>query len=247
MDFLSWFKATNVTDMIPADKFSDYKIDESYKFLTIYEFLQCCCTRNLSKPLNDSSSYLPANSNSLRYATCIYPISSILGLQVINDKDETGNYPFVPGKELNADIRLTSYSNSKQFYYDSEVKLAETLTGKDVPSKYTSNKNPVWTSIGTSGLNKTAALSLIDSNGVILPRLGSAGVIDINTIIWEDLVSVLNTNRSLDILGTNLRKLKYNIIDSGDNYLQLANGVRVYFSNTEPNGDIPPGSIGIGW
>ena len=233
--------------MIPADKFSDYKIDESYKFITIYEFLQCCCTRNLSKPLNDSSSYLPANSNSLRYATCIYPISSILGLQVINDKDETGNYPFVPGKELNADIRLTSYSNSKQFYYDSEVKLAETLTGKDVPSKYTSNKNPVWTSIGTSGLNKTAALSLIDSDGVILPRLGSAGVIDINTIIWEDLVSVLNTNRSLDILGTNLRKLKYNIIDSGDNYLQLANGVRVYFSNTEPNGDIPPGSIGIGW
>ena len=203
---------------------------------TIYEFLQCCCTRNLSKPLNDSSSYLPANSNSLRYATCIYPISSILGLQVINDKDETGNYPFVPGKELNADIRLTSYSNSKQFYYDSEVKLAETLTGKDVPSKY-----------GTSGLNKTAALSLIDSDGVILPRLGSAGVIDINTIIWEDLVSVLKTNRSLDILGTNLRKLKYNIIDSGDNYLQLANGVRVYFSNTEPNGDIPPGSIGIGW
>lgn len=31
------------------------------------------------------------------------------------------------------------------------------------------------------------------------------------------------------------------------NYIQMANGVRLYISTTEPTGNIPEGSIGIGW
>lgn len=33
----------------------------------------------------------------------------------------------------------------------------------------------------------------------------------------------------------------------GTNYIEFANGVRLYVSNTEPTGNIPNGSIGIGF
>ena len=33
----------------------------------------------------------------------------------------------------------------------------------------------------------------------------------------------------------------------GTNYIEFANGVRLYVSNTEPTGTIPEGSIGVGF
>lgn len=34
--------------------------------------------------------------------------------------------------------------------------------------------------------------------------------------------------------------------DSDDTYLTV-NGIRLYISNTAPTGDIPDGSVGVGW
>jgi len=36
------------------------------------------------------------------------------------------------------------------------------------------------------------------------------------------------------------------IDDTGDNYIEI-NGIRVYVSATAPTGDIPDGSVGVGW
>ena len=36
------------------------------------------------------------------------------------------------------------------------------------------------------------------------------------------------------------------IDDTGDNYIEI-NGIRVYVSSTAPTGDIPDGSVGVGW
>ena len=37
------------------------------------------------------------------------------------------------------------------------------------------------------------------------------------------------------------------IVGFGTNYIELANGVRLYISDTTPTGDIPEGSLGIGF
>lgn len=36
------------------------------------------------------------------------------------------------------------------------------------------------------------------------------------------------------------------IDDTGDDYIEI-NGIRLYISSTAPTGDIPDGSIGVGW
>ena len=36
------------------------------------------------------------------------------------------------------------------------------------------------------------------------------------------------------------------IDDTGDNYIEV-NGIRLYIASTAPTGDIPDGSIGVGW
>ena len=37
------------------------------------------------------------------------------------------------------------------------------------------------------------------------------------------------------------------IAETDDDFIELANGIRLYISSTAPTGDIPDGSIGIGW
>lgn len=64
-------------------------------------------------------------------------------------------------------------------------------------------------------------------------------------INWSLLLDALASDKSIDILGDNLKAVKAGL---PKNYIQFPNGLRLYISGTEPtDNDIPVGSIGIGW
>ena len=62
-------------------------------------------------------------------------------------------------------------------------------------------------------------------------------------------LEALANNKSIDILGNNMKALKAGLAATEFPYIQLPNGLRLYISATEPtpNASIPVGSIGIGW
>lgn len=74
------------------------------------------------------------------------------------------------------------------------------------------------------------------------------------TIPIADLVSGLQTQLdqtqmaavNSGITATRVTELA-GIDETGTNYIEMTNGVRVYISNTVPTGTIPEGSIGLGW
>ena len=66
-----------------------------------------------------------------------------------------------------------------------------------------------------------------------------------SNINWATLLEALANNKSIDILGDNLKLVKAGL---PDNYIQFPNGLRLYISSKEPpDKDVPEGSIGIGW
>lgn len=69
-----------------------------------------------------------------------------------------------------------------------------------------------------------------------------------SNINWAMLLEALANNKSIDVLGMNMKALKTGLNQTYP-YIQFKNGLRLYISNTEPTPDesIPIGSIGIGW
>lgn len=58
------------------------------------------------------------------------------------------------------------------------------------------------------------------------------------------------TQEQLDAMNSGITEERVTqlegIDDTGDNYIEI-NGIRLYFSATAPTGEIPDGSVGIGW
>ena len=68
---------------------------------------------------------------------------------------------------------------------------------------------------------------------------------DESNVTIQAILEMLANNKSLDILGKNLKAVKAGL---PRNYIQFPNGLRLYISATEPTDtDVPEGSIGIGW
>lgn len=69
-----------------------------------------------------------------------------------------------------------------------------------------------------------------------------------SNINWAMLLEALANNKSIDVLGDNMKALKSGLNETFP-YIQFKNGLRLYISATEPtpSSSIPVGSIGIGW
>ena len=89
-------------------------------------------------------------------------------------------------------------------------------------------------SIGNTSFNKGSQTKLT-------PRTSN--------INWAMLLEALANNKSIDILGDNMKVLKSGLSAGRFPYVQFSNGLRLYISSSEPtpSADIPVGSIGIGW
>lgn len=62
---------------------------------------------------------------------------------------------------------------------------------------------------------------------------------------WATIQSGLTAADKANLVDLLARLIGIQATDS--NYIQLTNGQRVYFSATAPTGDIPDGSVGVGW
>lgn len=70
---------------------------------------------------------------------------------------------------------------------------------------------------------------------------------DVSAYAWIDFGKDCYTKAQTDAMITPINSKISGIAETGTNYIELSNGVRVYFSDTEPTGTIPEGSIGIGF
>lgn len=95
----------------------------------------------------------------------------------------------------------------------------------------------------TVGSDSSSA-STVGNTSTILGALQKV-VPDSSNVTWAALLEALANNKSIDILGDNLKYVKAGL---PRNYIQFPNGLRLYISSTEPSDkDVPVGSIGIGW
>ena len=121
----------------------------------------------------------------------------------------------------------------------------------DVPNKYQIHNSP-QAALGQSGTNQTMSIAICKEDGSPCNLWGTNGVVPFNeldhrNIVWKDLVQALYDGKSIDLLGDALKSLQTSLNGSGTNFIEFKNGLRLYISDSQPTGNIPNGSIGIGW
>lgn len=147
----------------------------------------------------------------------------------------------VPAAE--ASVKDASYTNIVSS--DKKAKLLVTKTGKLVGLSLSMSEGVAGTqyTVGSDGT----------SNGTIGNTSFNKGsqtklTPPTSNINWAVLLEALANNKSIDILGDNMKALKAGMTGTYP-YVQFPNGLRLYISATEPtpSSSIPVGSIGIGW
>ena len=264
LQFVDWFaslpliEALGMGNVNPTTAgeavFTAMGIDDSYKTLDFQSFLQYAAAhRDVTQPLSDAASIVPITDTFYMYSKST--------IEAIADVNFTWNNYTVIKK---ASARATASTTSATFYKPSNITLttvditATVDTTQTPPTVVISSIDPIadvtkactstsyhrWASVVADNdtNHSVKALSLVDDMGAYLSTAGASGNITADVIRWTDLLDGLNVNKCIDILGGLL-----NLKNSGSNYIQLATSLRLYVSSTEPTGNIPEGSIGIGW
>jgi hypothetical protein len=92
----------------------------------------------------------------------------------------------------------------------------------------------------SAGKKQSFVLSMADSTNTPYQLYGTAGDVsssDPGKVTWHQMLEALAENKSINVIGDN-------------NYIEFnvsSNPIRLYVSSTEPTGNIPEGSIGLGW
>ena len=71
------------------------------------------------------------------------------------------------------------------------------------------------------------------------------------------MAKVIKLDQRVEIIAQDVEELKHSgggtsdtyieVETDGTNYWITVNGIRLYFASSAPTGDIPDGSIGVGW
>lgn len=245
--FVEWFASMPVADAVGMGNtnpttageaiLTAMGVDSSYWTLDFQSFLQYAAShRDLTQPLSDPSSTVPIVDTFYMYSADT--------IEVIAQPSFTWNDKKV------ASARITASTTSADFYKPANMSIVaisvdadDTVTPiSDITKDCTSTSYHRWASTVSNDESEVKALSLVDNFGSYLSTAGVAGMISADVIKWADLLDALNINKSVDILGGLI-----NLKNSGDNYIQISTGLRLYISTTEPTGTIPENSIGIGW
>lgn len=81
---------------------------------------------------------------------------------------------------------------------------------------------------------------------------GSGGTTDYDDLENKPSINnvILSDNKTLSEIGaasaTDLERLN-GIEETDDDYIEMKSGVRLYITDTAPTGNIPDGSVGVGW
>ena len=173
-------------------------------------------------------------------------------------------HPGTRGMVVNNDGTIQILNSNNQLVYAAQVYTNE-INYTNIASGDTKARLVVTKTGNTS----CYSLSMADANGTqyIIGTDGTSNVTKGNTtanvgslnkveppasnINWAGLLDALANNKSVDILGDNMKVLKKGLNPSGNDtpYLQLPNGLRLYICSQPPTSSttIPEGSIGIGW
>lgn len=235
----SWhYNAPAALSGIPAKKmFVDFGLDiadyvhEDFQNISLGKFLQECVIR---KDLS-----VAASETTMRHAG----VESTFHLYSKEDLNYTsGNVPTpTAGSPIEASLILTASTGNKSYF--STAYYSATLKN-GTPVNINNPEYPIWASISKSPEGtEIASVSVTDNSGSQLDFSGNSGTIEADTITWLDLLIGLGSGKSVDVL----KGARFGKGNNNCNYIETADGTRLYISTTEPTGDIPEGSIGIGW
>jgi hypothetical protein len=209
-DFKRWYKNTPVyNNLISSSEWASMQIHDSYKGLSIHEFIMKAATNYVQYPM-DTESARRSNGSSLNFTRYIIPKSSIQATITGGVSDNTF------AVSLKASVKINGKITDGHFFTPAPIKFNEitwsgttpTVSPDDATSTYVSDENEVWGSIGQSGNHISKSVSLTDNSGNPLPLMGSSDTIQQDRITWSDLLNCLNHNKSLDILGDQMLSLK---------------------------------------
>ena len=151
--------------------------------------------------------------------------------------DDEGN--LVPAAKV--DIQNIVYTNPGGSNGKAKAVVTQTGHSKGLSLSVSSGLTGSQCTIGndTGGSNTTVGNTTFKEGSLI--RISP----DSSNVTIQAILEILANNKSLDILGKNLKAVKAGL---PRNYIQFPNGLRLYISATEPTDtDVPEGSIGIGW
>lgn len=205
---------------------ADY-VHEDYQELSMIRFLQECVLRN-----DMSVAMSPSTKRQLG-------VESTMHLYSKNDVHYTSGQ--IPNTPMSSSLILSAKTDPKAFF-STAYYSAETRAGKQMIVNNTAL--PIWASrVKLPDGTETMSVSVISAAGSILDFSGNSGTIEADTVTWLDLLVGLGSGKSVDVL----KGARFGRDNNDCNYIQTADGTRLYISTTEPTGDIPEGSIGIGW
>lgn len=222
----------------PAKKmFQDFGYDiadyvhEDFQDISLGKFLQECVLRtDLTTAATDSTVRTSG-------------IESTIHLYSKDDLNYTsGNVPAPTASSPISASLILHASTSAKSYFSTAYYTATLKNG--TPININNPDYPIWASVSKSPEGtEIMSVSVTDNSGSQLDFSGNSGTIAADTVTWLDLLVGLGSGKSVDVL----KGARFGKDDNDCNYIQTADGTRLYISTTEPTGDIPDGSIGIGW
>lgn len=232
-----YYNMKTVLSRLPARKmFEDFGwniadyVDTDFQGLSLGEFLQECVIR--------SDLSIPKSPDTNR----AYGLESTLNLYSKEDVNYTsGKIPDPAQDPIACSMTLNAKTEPKSFF-DTAFYTARLADGSTI--NISNVEYPLWVTIAKSRSGRqTMSVSVVDDNSIQLDFSGNEGNIPIDKITWLDLLTGLGTGKSLDLLSG----FRFRQAEDGCGYIIAPDGTRVYISSTEPTGEIPEGSIGIGF
>lgn len=209
-DYYAWLSNTPVYNTMIAEEYwnttsgiNEEKIHISYKGLSCMEFLRAAATKYLAYDI-DSPDALQVDLGELTFRRFLIPVDSVN--ETIENGISDGSF-VVP---LEADVSISATIDAENFFAPADITITtlDTENPTDVTSQYRSTKHNIWCSVGNVNEHFTKSVSLIDQYGTPLSLQGSSSKQSVDEIVWVDLLDALNHNKSLDILGSDMKALK---------------------------------------
>lgn len=185
---------------------------------TLYEFYNYILTRDLSIDINDSSSIIKNKiSASNKAFISKSSLSRVKGIKTVyNESTGLNDIYFVNANndnvQIQAGVTLHANINSNAVLGFNNSKLYS-RGDIDVTENYVTDE-PIYVNEEKSGNKTVYSLSMNDGNPdvpSVLPINGTSEDISVDKLNWLTLLTALNNNKSVDVLGYVLTKIKKDI------------------------------------
>lgn len=186
---------------------------------SLYDFYNYVFTRNLSIDINDPKSLIrnkvASNNKAFIPRSEVNKVASIK--EVYKDGDTQVHLKDSNGIDvvIRASATLHSNINSNSILGFNNSKLYNS-NSVDITENYTLDE-PIWVNKEQSGVKTVYSISMNDgdaNNPVVLPLNGSDEDIEVDKLNWLTLLTALNNNKTVDLLGNAIITIKKDLNES---------------------------------